>query len=514
MNPRLPSLALALSVVSPLVAQTSSLTVTEVTQLHEAMPAASARFGRDVLLSGETALVLQGTLTSSYLPKCLVHSAAGWNQFSAPNFGALGYTMSFEGNLYLQGFPSATNSRVAVWRRNGTIWTQSWLPAPDIGPGGESFGVSTDIDGSTVVIGNSDHTENLQQEGAVYVYEDTGSALVLRQRIFGGVAGARLGTEVRVSGDDLLVYYSAAPTSFGVRAYTRQGGAWKLTQADAVLPSQLSGGIELDRGLAVARRQGGGFHVLANATGEWFVDATLPPPPGSTGAYDLEISRGVIVASDPNSDLAGIDAGAVHLYARNGGWSLQSTATASDARAGDLFGYGVALVDDRLMVGAPFDDDLADNAGAVYEFALQHPLARVHCVPEPSSIGCVAHIAFSGTPSTSAATAFLLSAQAVNSGSVGMLVYGTSGPTQARFPGGVRCVAAPRRSTARQLTGGAPGGGDCSGSLALDFNAHLASGVDPLLQVGQVVSAQWIFRDPAAASSVVASDAVLFSIGP
>jgi hypothetical protein len=507
--------AISLLVAAPLGAQTSSLSAIQTAQVYSASPFSNDRFGRDVLLDGAVALVMYGTFTSSYLVRCIADVGGTWTYPASPGFATQGYTMSFAGNLYLQGFPYASPlDRVAVWRRNGSTWSQSWLSIPDVGPADETFGVSTDIDGATVVIGNHYHTQSLTEEGAVYVYEDTGSSLVLRQRIFGGVAGARLGVSVRVSGEDLLVYCNAAPNTFGVRAYRRQNGVWVLAQSDAAPVGQLSGGIELDRGLAVARTSGGGFYVLAHAGNEWFVDATIPPIPGSASAYDFELDGGVIAASDPEADLAASDGGAVRLYARNDGWKLQATVVASDAQQLDYFGYGIGLQGNRLMVGAPNDDDLANDAGAVYEFRLDHAHARVHCVPEKSSLGCIAHIGFAGVPSASSGAPFTLSASNAISRRGGMLVYGTSGPAFVHYPGGVRCVAAPRRTTARQSSGGTSGASDCSGAFTLDFNALVASGVDPLLFVGQSVDAQWVYRDPLGPSALASSEAVHFTIAP
>jgi hypothetical protein len=94
------------------------------------------------------------------------------------------------------------------------------------------------------------------------------------------------------------------------------------------------------------------------------------------------------------------------------------------------------------------------------------------------------------------------------------VVYGTHGPAFVRYPGGVRCVAAPRRTTARQSSGGSLGASDCSGTFTLDFNALLASGVDPLLFVGQPVDAQWVYRDPLGPSVLASSEAVHFTIAP
>lgn len=513
MPSRTASVVIASFVSVPLAsAQVSSLSAAEVVEFHDNSPFQSDRFGRDILLDGDTALVMWGIFTSSYGVQCIVDAGATWMHMPSPSFTAPSYTMSFEGDLFLQGFPySGPIDRVAVWRRNGSTWTQTWLPIPDMGPADETFGASTDIDGATVVIGNHYHTETFTEEGAVYVYEDTGSSLVLRQRIFGGAPGLQLGTSARVSGDDLLVYYRATPTTFGVRAYRRQNGWWVLTQLDAAPVGQLSGGVELDRGLAVARLGGGGFLVLANAGNGWFVDANMPP---SAGGLDFEIHDGVIAAADPEADVAITDGGAVHLFARNDGWKLQATVTASDAHTLDYFGYGIALQGSRLMVGAPNDDDLGQDTGSVYEYELTHSPARVHCVPERSRLGCIAHIGFNGSPSASSGQPFAITASGVLSHKNGVLVYGTNGPAFAPYPGGVRCIAAPRRTTARQSSGGTPNANDCSGSLAIDFNAFIASGADPLLHAGQVVNAQWVYRDPLGPSALASSEAVEFAIAP
>ncbi len=47
---------------------------------------------------------------------------------------------------------------------------------------------------------------------------------------------------------------------------------------------------------------------------------------------------------------------------------FQSKLTASDGDPGDQFGYAVAIVGNRLVIGAPYDDDTATNSGAVYVF--------------------------------------------------------------------------------------------------------------------------------------------------
>ena len=53
--------------------------------------------------------------------------------------------------------------------------------------------------------------------------------------------------------------------------------------------------------------------------------------------------------------------GAAHVFVRRGGssWTEEQTLVASDGVASDNFGTAVSLTDDRALVGAYWDDDLA-----------------------------------------------------------------------------------------------------------------------------------------------------------
>ncbi|MEZ5471648.1 MAG: FG-GAP repeat protein [Marinicella sp.] len=61
--------------------------------------------------------------------------------------------------------------------------------------------------------------------------------------------------------------------------------------------------------------------------------------------------------------------GAVYVFNYNGvDWVQVDKLTASDAASGDMFGNAISLKGNRLLVGAPRDDDNAYNSGAVYIF--------------------------------------------------------------------------------------------------------------------------------------------------
>lgn len=142
------------------------------------------------------------------------------------------------------------------------------------------------------------------------------------------------------------------------------------------------------------------------------------------------------------------------------------------------------------------------------------PIAS-YCSAQTSSQGCVPAIAWSGTPSASSGLPFQISLGSTPNQKAGVLVYSLAGPTAQPFLGGTLCVAAPLARTAVQWSGGSATGQDCSGALALDFNARIAAGVHPALVPGALVHAQWHGRDPGnPAGSFLSSDALRFAISP
>jgi len=69
------------------------------------------------------------------------------------------------------------------------------------------------------------------------------------------------------------------------------------------------------------------------------------------------------------NDDSGNKAGAAYLYSSVTGLPLQSL-VASDAEVGDEFGFSTALSGSLALVGAPFEDVSGSNAGAAYLFDL------------------------------------------------------------------------------------------------------------------------------------------------
>lgn len=142
---------------------------------------------------------------------------------------------------------------------------------------------------------------------------------------------------------------------------------------------------------------------------------------------------------------------------------------------------------------------------------VQAPL--VYCASSLNSAGCTSGMITGGPvgPSVSEPSGFeLLGVQQVPD-KQGLLFYGVNGRNNAPFSSGFLCVKSPLRRSPILNSGGS---GGCTGRFEFDFNAWMASGVDPSLVAGRRVNSQFWSRDPAAPSTTNVSRAVEFEIAP
>jgi hypothetical protein len=86
--------------------------------------------------------------------------------------------------------------------------------------------------------------------------------------------------------------------------------------------------------------------------------------------YSVALSSGTLAVGDPYDNQYGEEAGSVTVFQsdNSGNWTKITRLTPSDAEAGIRFGRAVALSGDRLVVGAPFDNDNGITSGSVYIF--------------------------------------------------------------------------------------------------------------------------------------------------
>lgn len=178
-----------------------------------------------------------------------------------------------------------------------------------------------------------------------------------------------------------------------------------------------------------------------------------------------------------------------------------------------LFEWDLATLGDEVeafqlrFVGA--ETNLSLDAVA-FDVQFEQPV-ETYCTAKVTSQGCTPQLSWSGEPSLAASAPFTITATGVNPGAATQLFYGLSGPAATPYRGGLVCVAPALRRTPVQFASSAS---NCGAQASFDFNAWSASGVDPQLQAGATVHAQFWGRDSADPYGASFSDGIVFELEP
>jgi len=145
-----------------------------------------------------------------------------------------------------------------------------------------------------------------------------------------------------------------------------------------------------------------------------------------------------------------------------------------------------------------------------------------YCTAKTNSLGCTPAMGFTGVPSATLPSGFVVSSSNNRNQKSGLLFYGNTGRVATPFQGGTLCVKAPIKRTPAVNSGGTPlPANDCSGVYSIDMNAFRAGSLGgspaPFLGVvGTVVNCQFWGRDPGfpAPNNTSLSDGLEYTVAP
>ena len=315
-------------------------------------------FGYSVALSGDTAIVgvpldslesVNPASVSEGSVYVFTRKGTNWElqqkltASDAANRDYFGANVSIDGNTVVVGAlfddvgASVNQGSAYVFNRSGTVWTQQAKLTATQGAAGDRFGVSVEISGETVVVGNK------RDQGAAYVFTRSGTAWTQQQQLTpaNGAAGDEFGSVVTISGETIFVSATGRPVSGAdnqgaVYVFTRSGGVWSEQQVLTAVDG------------AAGDRFGSDLAISGNAA--------------IIGAYLDDIG-------------AAADRGSAYIFTSSGGvWTEQAKLLAADGAAGDHFGLSVAIGGNTVVVGAPDNDfpapvnDIYVDAGSAYVF--------------------------------------------------------------------------------------------------------------------------------------------------
>ncbi|REE01506.1 MBG domain-containing protein [Marinoscillum furvescens] len=309
-----------------------------------------------------------------------------------------GYAVAMDGDLAVVGtyyhdhdgnyLNSSGAAHVYSKHTNGTWIHRTILTASDR-EASDYFGQSVAISGNTILVGCPRKSSN---DGAVYVYEGSGSSWSQTQKLTPSVADSEFGDAVAIHGDQLVVgaYKHTGSLTYEGAAYIyeRSGGSWSqtatLNSPNAVTSGYFGNSVAIDANTvaigaeqhAVNGTRNGAIYVYTKSASTWGLSATLTHNATSTSEYlgtSVSIDGDWIAAGARSGyNTSNTRSGAVFVYQKpQTGWA-DATETAkmypSDGNASDYFGQSVSITGDQLIVGAYGHDLTGSNQGAAYIF--------------------------------------------------------------------------------------------------------------------------------------------------
>lgn len=311
-----------------------------------------------------------------------------------------GCSLSISGDRAVVGSSGAgTGGEAAyVFVRSGTEWTlEQTLVGDGLGGSDTRFGFAVAMDGDTIAVGAPNYGQT-NENGAVFIYTRSGTTWGLqRKQLPPSPAGYDdwFGYAVALSGDILVVGFPSDDIGSNLgqgsaHIYVRSGTTWSLDQSlvrpDGQQADYFGYAVAIDGDTLVVSASRypdtsdgtGKAYVYVYNGSDWVPQTSLQADDGEEGnhfGWSVAIENDTIAVGAPYDDNDnGTDAGAVYLFTRSGTtWSQDTKLVAHDGAANAHFGTSVSLNGNMLVVGSPDDDNpQGTDAGAVYFYARQN----------------------------------------------------------------------------------------------------------------------------------------------
>jgi len=311
-----------------------------------------------------------------------------------------GRSVSLSGNTAIVGAQDddgGSNSGSAyAFREVGGVWQQiAKLTAADAAAD-DQFGTSVALAGDTAIIGASLDDDAGSDSGSAYVFREIGGVWQQIGKLTADDATSteQFGVSVAVSEGTAIVGASgdddAGSASGSAYVFREVGGVWqqiaKLTAADAAAGDLFGISVSLTGETAVvgayfdddAGPNSGSAYVFREVGGVWQQIAKLTAADGAAGdefGVSVSVSGNTALVGAILDDDGGLDSGSAYVFRESAGfWQQSSKFTATDAVAGDLFGFAVAIGNGAALVAAPYHNHgIFTDAGAAYVHDLFGP---------------------------------------------------------------------------------------------------------------------------------------------
>ncbi|QQX78103.1 T9SS type A sorting domain-containing protein [Aequorivita iocasae] len=227
--------------------------------------------------------------------------------------------------------------------------------------------------------------------GSVYVFTNTGGSWTEAQKIVSPNPQASdvFGIGVALSGDYLVIGANEYDNRKGAAyVYLKNGnGTYEyvqtLTASDASNDAFFGTSVGMDGDQMIVgaygdnMEQGAAYIFERDAQNNWVEVAKLTGNPSTENTqfgWSTSIQRNYAIVSAPH--LFGFEAGEMYFYEResSGDWVEAQIVQGSDTAGEDFYGWSIAMHENQVLVGAPWEDhdanggDEIDRAGSAYIF--------------------------------------------------------------------------------------------------------------------------------------------------
>ncbi len=275
-----------------------------------------------------------------------------------------------------------------IFRYINSNWVQEAKLLPSDGAAGEHFGHSVSILDDVAIIGAKYDDDNGTYSGSAYIFRFNGSTWVQEAKLLAsdGAAYDHFGISVGICQDNALIgasYDDDNGTQSGSVYYFRFNGTnWeekkKILASDGAAYDFFGTSLSIYGSYAAIGAIGdddngsysGSAYLFMCLGPEWTQIAKYLAPDGA--AYDhfgcsVSIFYDTTVVGAYHKDANGSNSGSAYLFEYHGKTYVLH---ASDAQAGDRFGFAVGIWNDITVIGAYSDGDGTNgpNPGSAYGF--------------------------------------------------------------------------------------------------------------------------------------------------
>jgi len=295
-----------------------------------------------------------------------------------------GFSVATSGDLAVIGSYDNTDSG-AVYINNLYTGNVKKLTASD-GAFGDKFGYSVAISGDLIVVGALSDDDNGNNSGSIYIYDLSDGYRETKITASDGAEYDNFGESVAISGDLIVVGSSSDDdngyNSGSVYVYDISDGyrETKITASDGATHDNFGYSVSISGDLAIVGAyndndngdESGSVYIydLSDGNKETKLTASDGAPYDFFGC-SVSVSGNYVAVGAKGDDDNGSYSGSVYVYDLSDG-SRETKITASDSAAYDMFGYSVSILGDKVLVGAPNDNEVAANSGAAYIYDLSN----------------------------------------------------------------------------------------------------------------------------------------------